>query len=751
MATAVSLPIHEYIAQLETDGHVAARPIPWLAESGKDPKPFWDGLVASAASGVPTPLKSVALESYDFYHDMVKRHVAERAAFRWYDPDVQRFETFTVGELDMLCGRRAKEWEGRGVSAGQTVAIFLPMGPDFVLSLLTALKIGAVVTVMPRCGNLALKKLIETAAPDHIVTDPIYLNLLGDAKDKAIPADLPAATESSEVSGVYSANSPWAKLFSPFAPGPYDATPVMCDSGFLWALRDGILALGLKPNDLLLAPAVPLVPAQPSLLVATLLAGGVYCHVDLEHVKAKPALLDSAYKHVVVTREIRDIVLASAPKLGRAWKSWSRFVDEGGDPQTWAEFVSHAGLEPSRSCNYLVDSSAGGGIHFSMKRRLSKGGWNSYVLPAAGTEWFLTGASGADVRVSVPIGRFTFKKPGEEAALPGNNLVRSSRNRPELDFLGRTTPHRLGRTYPTEQVIAAIDPLPFVLESSVVPVSTGDLETPYQFSLVIFCGHELKPELATQQGDWRRLVEEAITREVGADALPDVVEFFPLYARRAAGLTDHEWVQSCYVAGTLHERARSVPYTLLTELRALVLGWEPPKAIPPPPAEGEQPPSDSPPPEEPPPSDSAPTDAPPTDAPPSDAPPSDAPPPEGEQPLTDGAPSSDAPPSDAPPTDAAPSDAAPVDAAPADAPPPSEPTTDAPPPAEPSPETTAGSDEATPPTVADGDSSTDGTESASGPVPNPESDVMFIVDDEADVPPPPPPPPPPSTTDQPHE
>ncbi len=731
MPASVALKIQDCLAQLETDGHVTVREIPWLAESGRAPKPFWDSLLANAstAGGLTVPLKSVALESYDFFSDAIKRHTPERAAFRWYDADEGRFETFTVGELDMLCGRRAKEWEGRGISSGQTVALMYFMGPDFVISLLTALKLGCIVTVIPPRYELAMKKLIESAAPDHFAIDPIHLRYLGDAKEKAIPVDLPPATESLDTSGVYTTNTPWAKLASPFAAKPFEAVPVIADCGFLWALRDGMIAFGLKPNDVFFAPAVPLIPAQPTLLLATLLAGGVYVHADLEHLKKKPALLDAQWKHVIVTREVRDLILDAGGKLGRGWKSWSRFVDEGGDSQRWGTFVTQACLEPSYTCNYLVDAASGGGIHCSVKRKLSKGGWNSYVLPAPGTEWYLTTPNGKDIRTAGQIGRYTFKKPAEEAALPGLNLVR--RDRAELQFLGPALPHRLGRTYPADEVLASVEAFPFVLEATIAPTPTGDAETPYQFTLAIFCGHELKEEMATQAGEWRNLVEGAIKRDLGAEALPDVIEFFPLYARRKEGLTDHDWVRAMYAAGSLHERARAEPFTLITHLRSLVLPWAPPQATPPPPAEGEQPPSDSPPPEETPPSDSPPpeetppSDAPPPDAPPSDAPPSDAPP--SDAPPSDTPP--DAPPSDAPPsetpTDAPPAEVSaetPTEAPPADAPPPGAPPAEAP------------ADGVSEPPPSQQDEHVQ--ESGSGPIPNTESDVMLIVQDDQELPPP---------------
>src|SRR5581483_4402474 len=303
MPAQVALRVHDLIAQLETDGHVPVAELPWLVQSCRNTKPFWDGLAAYASGLATVPLKSVPLESYDFYSDMVKRSPPEKPAFRWYDRDEQKWETFTFGELDLLCGRRAKGWEGRGVSSGQTVALLYPMGPDFVIALLAALRLGALVCVIPPTGELAIKKRIESAAPDHIATDPIYLRLLGEAKEKAIPADLEPARESYEASGVYTANSPWAKLFSAFSGKPFEAVPVMADSGYLWALRDGMIAFGLKPGDVLLAPAVPLIPTQPSLIVATLLAGACYAHLDTESLKAKPAIVDAAWKHVVVTRE----------------------------------------------------------------------------------------------------------------------------------------------------------------------------------------------------------------------------------------------------------------------------------------------------------------------------------------------------------------------------------------------------------------------------------------------------------------
>ena len=60
---------------------------------------------------------------------------------------------------------------------------------------------------------------------------------------------------------------------------------------------------------------------------------------------------------------------------------------------------------------------AGGCILFSMKRRLPKGGSSSYVLPSAGTDWWLNMAN-AHVPAQLPISwRLTTFHPRQHCAL----------------------------------------------------------------------------------------------------------------------------------------------------------------------------------------------------------------------------------------------------------------------------------------------------------------------------------------------
>ena len=631
MPNAVALKIHDLIAELEVDSLAPQGELHWLTESCEVPKAFWDGLVAYHSQWLAAPSKSVPFESYDLYHDLVTRNLGgDRAAFRWYDATERRWETFSFLELDTIVGRRAKEWEAHGVGAGQTVAIVDRVGPELLVALLTAFRLGAVVSLIPPTGEMAVTKRLEQAAPDHIATDPILLRLLGEQKAKAIPAELPAATESYQGSGIYATGTPAAKVFSPFAAKVHDAIPVTSDAFYLWALRDGVFAYSLKPGDTLLAAGTPLLSAQPALLLATLLTGATYVHVDLEQVEANPALVDGPFKSVAVTRELRDLVLESGAKLGRSWKSWFRFVEEGGDPSRWFDFMGAAGVDGTPLTNVHLDPGAGGCLFFSLRRKHKKGGPGSYVLPSPGTSWFLSGLARNGVRTATPMGYFTAKRPGQEETPPGDLLVRKERG--ELLFLGSQTPHRLGKTYPVDEVLAAIDSAPFVLEASIVTQPTGDPEVPWQFALAVFCGHELREELAEEGGTWRELIEEAIERELGSEALPDTIDFFPFYARRSNGLTDHAWCRDQFLSGNLHLHAREEPFTLLNELRTIALGWQPPQAPAPPPAEGEAPPpaeGEAPPPAE--------GEMPPPETPPpveGEAPPPEggAPPPEGEAP-----------------------------------------------------------------------------------------------------------------------
>jgi hypothetical protein len=571
------LRVHEFVNQLEIEGHAPCPPLPWLQESWEKPRPFWDGLLAYSSAWLPAPVKSSVHEHYDFYHDLVTRNVrGDRPAFRWFEKG-EGWQVFSFAELHFLASQRAREWVLLGIEPGETLCIILPLGPEYMIALLAALKLGAVITVLPPGGDRFMNARLEALAPDRIVTDEVYEPLIPAFAESFVPRETQggsaaaAAAAEREGSYVYASGSPVANLFSPLAPDSKTPIALNADEAYLWALRDGMIAYSLRPGDQLAAPGFHALQYQPSLILATLLAGATYVHIELADVKEDPKRLAAfPIKSVGVTPELRDVLAGSGLSFAKLWTHWWRGLSEDAELERWHEFMAAVGLDSVPASALLVEASAGGCRIFSAKRRHRRGGVSQYVLPSAGVEWSLAQLNESGAPALGGMGFFTPRNRGEETPPLGTNIM--ARRLDEWLLIGVATPHRGGRVYPSAEVLDAIAENEFVEDAAIIPVKTGASSRPFAFVLLVFVGFERTEELAAEKDDWRVALEKSIVRHQGAEHLPDKIELYPYSARKVEGELDLDWVTTEYGLGNLYRRSRDDTYRLLQEVRALAVG-----------------------------------------------------------------------------------------------------------------------------------------------------------------------------------
>ncbi len=541
------------------------------------------GLAAGPASALVRRPKSSILGRYDLCHDLLGRQGRiQRAAFRWQDRH-EGWQEFSYADLNELSARRAAEWTEYGVVEGQTVCVILPVGPEWVIAILAAIRLGCVLSLLPPAGARFLALRLAALAPEHIVTTPLAAASLGEARAQVIPADLPPCAPRQE-SCVLPSGALFARLFSPLAANPHVPVELAIDDAYCFALRDGLLAHGLLPGSTFAAPGVDLLQYQPSLLLATLLVGGTYVHLELEAIAQDPGAFAALQLNTVgVSPRLRDQLLEAQLEVGKSWEQWWRGVNEESDYQRWHRFSTAAGLKSVPTSNLLVDSSAGGALLFSARRLPTHGGMSHLVQPAAGAPWALApiGAHGAAGAVESgegqTLGTFLPRSLASGEPWPGSHILR--RQEQEWFYVGVAHPTRDGRVYPASEVLLCIEDLGFE-GASVVPVATSDPARPFVFSLVVFVGRARAAELEAQRDAWRGAIISTIENALSPDYRPDRVELFALSPRRREGQVDHEWCRSLYPRGLLHERASSEVYALVDALRALAASLPADEATP---------------------------------------------------------------------------------------------------------------------------------------------------------------------------
>jgi len=536
--------------------------LPWLEESYRAPEAFWQALKHTQDAFFPWPGKSTPFENYDFFHDIVVRNQRNSwPAFRWYD-SVLGWQKIAYSELGTLVNRKAGAWTRLGIQPGQKLCIICALGVEYAVSLLAALKIGLTVSFLPPQGKRFLHRRLEMLAPDHIVTDEMYFSLLSAWLDQVVrEGESAEETTDPERSHTYPSGAVMALLFDPSGQEPHIPRELTSDAAYLCPARDGIIALGLRPGQTLAAPGFHFLETQPGLLLACLLNGGTYLHLEPDDIARDPELLTAHPINVIgVTHEVREILLRKPLEFSKPWYYWFRNPAESPDIEQWQHFIETTGLEEVYSGNVKYDVAAGGCSLFSIRR---KGQVHLDVLPSAGVPWGLADPATDDVESLGEYGVFSpvvLGREGSEQA-PLGSMVAKSHN--AWLFLGSRVSGRAGRTYPRTEILEAIRSLPYCSHCSIVEVPALGTGAPV-FVLIVFTGGKT----GVREAEVTKEILNALEREMGSEFLPDRIQFFPLYPRRdSAGNLDHDWCRDQYLTGGLFRKLRDETYRYLTQLR----------------------------------------------------------------------------------------------------------------------------------------------------------------------------------------
>ena len=551
------------LERLESPGSLA-----WLERSYRNPLPFWQALKETQDSMLSWPGKSIPFAGYDFYHDIVVRNQRNTTpAFCWYDR-LTGWQKIPYSQLGSMVSRKESVWVGSGVKPGQRVCMVLPLGITYVVSLLTALKIGVTISCLPPQGNLFLRNRLEALAPEFIATDEMYLSMLSPWRENILPVDAPPEPTNldSEHSHTYPSGSIVSLCFDPSSETPHVPVEVTSDAAYLCPLRDGIIALGIRPGDILVAPGFHFLECQPGLLLACLLNGVTYLHLEVDDISDNPELLiEHPVRVIGVTRKVRDTLLQKQVKFKKPLYYWFRNPAESLDLELWQQFIEISELERVYNGNIKHDATLGGCSLFSTKRQ---GQAHLQVLPSAGVPWGLADSASGEVDSVADLGVFSPVIPGREngeSRGTGSIVAKSSR---EWLFVGSKVSGRTGRTYPTTEVLASIHRLPFCSLSSMVEVPRFSGGGDPAFVLLLFTGGKT----AVDQAAVRKEILTSIVREMGEEFLPDRIQFFPLHPRcDGDGNVDHHWCRDQYLTGSLFRKSREETYRYLTQLREYIL------------------------------------------------------------------------------------------------------------------------------------------------------------------------------------
>jgi hypothetical protein len=536
----------------------------WLEESWADSEGFITALTA-AHTGRGVPVKTRPGVHYDFFQDLVGQHAdTDRIAFRAYDR-LRGWQTLSYRQLHDRASRRAAEWAEQGVEPGAAVCLVYGSGPELVISLLAALRLGACFSLLPPQGPRFVSRRLAALKPKHIAAEPHQLPLLKgveklllSSRDKALPG---------VASHTYKPKEPIGLLLSPLHDPPDQPVQLTAADAWLGAMCDGLLTFSLGAGEHLAAPGFHFLQHQPALLFAALVRGATFLHLELADLKREPELLaQHPIRALGVCPALRELLLSSKLRSLKNVTHWFRNPEEPLDGKGWREWVSQFGLSKTPTSNVLIDATSGGSVASSLRRI---GDIHIDTAPAAGRAWELR-----DVVSKKPaagdVGIYTLLP--DKKRLPGYAIL--SRMRDQFSYAGTWDVRRGGRVYPAAEVVETLQELPFIAGASVVPVPTGGMQG-HRYVLLVFTGAEPPEFTGEQAGAREQELRHHLELQLGAEFLPDRVEFFPLYPRRGKkGAIDDAWCRSQYATGALHLKSKEPMFQALTAIRGRFLASE---------------------------------------------------------------------------------------------------------------------------------------------------------------------------------
>lgn len=528
----------------------------WLDLSWKDPVQFWRGLHLYWKRQRAVQTKSTVLSCYDFHNDLIVRQLElETPAYTWFDGE--DWQSWSYEELEQAVNGLAATWEQAGVQAGETLVILHPQGVQWLTALLAGLRLGLVVSLLPPQGDTFVQHRLENLAPHWLAMDQLYRHRLAPIwQELTLPNALSSSSPTCQPY-LYQGTDIVAQIFDPTSPTPDLPRAVDANSLYLGALRDGVLALGIKSGIVSAAPGWHTMETQPALILAILLSGGNWVEIDFAHLEKEPArLLEQQIDVLGVSRRLRDLWQQNPPEGQKSWRYWFRHPAESADLSIWQDFIQKLQLQGSYSGNLLFNTSLGGALLFSTKCR---GQVHHEAIPAAGMCWQLGVIGTPELPRLDGYGQMALGKKVEEEMVWTATPHLLALYTKVWYYLGNYPRGRAGRTYPKQEILGVIadcEPYLALVES---PVSGSDAD-PRQVLLVFGENVDTKA------------LEVRIETEMGSEFLPDRIEVLPLLPKQSKeGGADQEWCQFHYLTGELYRRQHNEVYRCLSGLKQKIL------------------------------------------------------------------------------------------------------------------------------------------------------------------------------------
>ena len=288
----------------------------WMQRSYTNPQIFWSDLF-SYSSDVHPASTTVVFDKYDFYSDCILRHLGQGLTALKVIDSTGAAQVWTYDEIHEYVEAQVLYWtENYGLKPGKTVALLLPYGIHLIVALMTALRLGLIVSLMPLkdryIGEGMLPLIADTLKPDLIIAESSE-----GASPRKNVLELNLKLENSRAPSLESYAYPAAEIvFRHCNPhGEESLTTIEASRSYLIPLRDARIALNLKQSSCWARPFLSIYREEPCCTLMALLAGATLVHIADEDLLANPKALENETVHVLGDLPALNAALAQKPQL----------------------------------------------------------------------------------------------------------------------------------------------------------------------------------------------------------------------------------------------------------------------------------------------------------------------------------------------------------------------------------------------------------------------------------------------------
>ena len=502
-----------------------------LSNEGEDLISFWKKVFDQNAS-----LASIPFETYDFYHDCILRHCGKHLT-----AVKDKENAWSYDDIHTLVGYQLPFWKNHGLSPGQKVTLVFSHGIDFIVALMTALKLGLSFSLSflddPLYSLERIERKIKEEQPQWIVTSLNHQKW----EKQTLHWNLEIQEENTleEPSHAY-------------LPVEEISPQLDANKGFLCPLRDGLITLSLKPGTTWAHPLGLLSQEEPFITLATFLAGATLLLVSDSTLEQDPLFL----------KETPIEVLSISPRLLELWtqnpgvpksklKLWTLSPLLGNLPQK-AAFVEQNALAKIPHLQVHIQTKQGG-ITLASKTQP----YQSFISlkPSPGIPWKILELNGSNQVSWEGVGLFSLDPSLILGETPDGFVISKIKK-----------PIRKGVTYPSDEIESIIQECEGVHECMIVENQTPLDLIGSRLTLLIFAPDQKEEDISNLNEKLNIL----LCKQLGEGNLPDRILSFPLYPRKKDGKLDRQWVLGQYHEGNLSKKTKSSLHLQLSHVRNIL-------------------------------------------------------------------------------------------------------------------------------------------------------------------------------------